>query len=243
MHLPTKRVVDVLTLLAPEKRGKRLCEISVILSIPKGTLSPILDTLLAEKLISKRGDYYFGGTELFALGSTVVENIPYKDMIRAELRALSDLVGETCYLGILDGGDVLYLDKADSTNPLRMLTGVGHKLPAYATGVGKALIMDKTSEELFALYPNGFDKLTDKTVTRPEEIFSSLALYNSRGYSEEVEESTEYIRCFGAPIKKDGKTVAAISVAIPTFRYKEEERDTYVESLLNAANRLGRLWV
>ena len=88
MHLPTKRVADILALLAPEKEGKRLSEISAKLSIPKGTLSPILDTLVSERLITRRGELYFGGSELFALGAMVSESTPHRDMIRAELRSL-----------------------------------------------------------------------------------------------------------------------------------------------------------
>ena len=242
MHLPTKRVVDILSLLAPEKQGKRLSEISDMLSIPKGTLSPILETLVSEKLLIKKGERYLGGSELFALGAMVAERTPGRDMIRGELRSLSDTLGETCYLGVLDGGEVFYLEKADTTNPLRVLTGVGHRLPAYATGVGKALLMGKSREELSHMYPAPLVRLTPGTVNDIDALYSQLVNFNSQGYSEEIEESTEYIRCFGAPIIKKGETVGAISVAIPTFRYKEEDRNLYIEGLKKTALAIARLW-
>lgn len=101
--------------------------------------------------------------------------------------------------------------------------------------------MDKSPEELDALYPDGFKKLTDKTVTDKNTLYGQLKSFNLRGYSEEIEESTEYIRCFGVAIRKDGKTLGAISVAIPTFRYKEEDKNLYVEGLKRSAERLSKL--
>ena len=93
-----------------------------------------------------------------------------------------------------------------------------------------------------SIYPAPLVRLTPGTVNDIDALYSQLVNFNSQGYSEEVEESTEYIRCFGAPIIKKGETVGAISVAIPTFRYKEEDRNLYIEGLKKTALAIARLW-
>ena len=163
------------------------------------------------------------------------------DYVHRELISLVEKFGETCYFGIPDGGNVLYLDKVDSPNPLRMLTAIGRRLPAYATGVGKALLMGKSEAELRKLYPSGLTALTPKTVTDISALYEQLSAAERDGYAWEIEESTEFIRCFAVPVKKLGRTVGAVSIAIPVFRYDESKRGEIVKALLDAADRLGGL--
>ena len=163
------------------------------------------------------------------------------DYVRSQLKELVDIVGETCYCGVLADGLVLYLEKVDSPQPLRMLTNTGKRLPAYASSIGKALLMDKTEQELLEIYPNGLMPLTANTITDISQLSEQLTLARRDGYAWEIEESTEHIRCFAVPIRKHGRIVAAISVAIPLFRYQEEKRLQIVSVLQEYADRMSRM--
>ena len=241
MHQPTERVIKIFELAASSSEGKRLADFSAELDIPKSTLLPILATLCERHYLARESDRYYPGAALFSLARSFGKETSTMDHVHRELVALVEKFGETCYFGIPDGGNVLYLDKVDSPNPLRMLTTIGRRLPAYATGVGKALLMGKSEGELRSLYPEGLYPLTSKTVTDISVLADQLAKAEAEGYAWECEESTEFIRCFAVPVKKLRSTVAAISIAIPIFRYDESRRGEIVKELIDTADRLGGL--
>lgn len=242
MHLPTIRVLKILDTIAEDSCGKRLSDFSRDLGIPKSTLLPILQTLCDRHYLTQNeSGRYTAGTALFSLGATFSGCFPVLEYVRSQLSEVVDLLGETCYCGTLAEDQVLYLDKVDSTQPLRVLTNTGKRLPAYATSLGKALLMDKSEEEINALYPDGLRPLTANTITDAARLYEQICQAHRDGYTWEVEESTDHIRCFAAPIRKHGKIVAAISVAIPLFRYQEENQQQIVAILKDYAGRIGRM--
>jgi DNA-binding IclR family transcriptional regulator len=171
--------------------------------------------------------------------SEVLTAIGGLDFVKKELNSLVMRFDETCYFGILEGADVLYIEKSESTNPLRMLVDTGRRLPAYATGIGKALLVGKSEDELRALYPQGLRPLTERTVTDINKLSEELKAARLSGYVEEIEESTAHIRCYGAPIMKSGNVIAAISIAIPTFRFNSDKGHDIRLALTASAKRIG----
>ncbi|MBO5883550.1 MAG: IclR family transcriptional regulator [Clostridia bacterium] len=242
MHQPTVRVIEILELVLKSNTGLRLSDISKRLAIPKGTLLPILNTLCGYKYLTRNDrDEYLGGIALLSLENTLSSNYPILDFVRSEFEDMSEKFGETFYFGVLEDGYVLYLHKVDSTNPLRMLINTGRKLPAYATGIGKALLTDKTYEELSTMYPCDLPPLTKNTVKTTKDLSLQLEEARKCGFSYEIEESMEHIRCFSVPVRKSGTIIAAISVAIPTFRYNEADKDEIIEMLKEKAVSIGNI--
>lgn len=242
MHKPTLRVLEILELLSAAENPMRLAEISRALEIPKSTLLPILQTMTQYRYLSKDSSdrYGLGMAMLGAAAAAGKLHSPAK-FIKACLKELVEEFQETCYYGVLDGSRVLYLEKVDSPQPLRMLTAIGHRLPAYATGLGKALLTDHTQAQLEALYPNGLTPLTEKTIRDIPSLAAQLTAAGEDGYAWEIEESTDHIRCFAVPIRKNGKIVGAVSMAIPLFRYQEEKKEAIIAALRGTSARLGNL--
>ena len=240
MHQPTLRVLEVLQAVVKDSSSKQLSDFSRELNIPKSTLLPILQTLCQYRYLSQDSGGYRAGTTLFSIGSALRGSFPTLDYVHSQLEALVQATGETCYFGVLEDGFVLYLDKVDSPHPLRMLTSVGHRLPAYATGIGKALLCDLEEDDLRRLYPQGLHPLTDRTITDSNMLAMQLAQARTDGYCWEVEESTRHIRCFAAPIRKNGRIAAAVSVAIPVFRYEEMQPETIIRLLQQTAAEISR---
>ena len=241
MHQPTLRVLDILDLLAASGGPLRLTDFNKSLEIPKSTLLPILQTLCQRKyLYQDQNGLYRAGTALFSMGSSFSGCFPLLDYVNETLEALAAKLQETCYFGSLEDGQVLYLSKQDSPQPLRVLTDTGRRMPAYATSLGKALLMDHGLAELQALYPDGLSAVTPNTITDPQLLAVQLQQARTDGYTWEVEESTEHVRCFAVPVRKHGSIVAAISVALPLFRYREEQKHTIVTILKDRAAAISR---
>ena len=241
MHQPTLRVLDILDLLSKSAGPLRLTDFSKSLDIPKSTLLPILQTLCNRKYLYQDGNgLYTAGTALFSIGTSFSGCFPVLDYVNRHLSLLAQELQETCYMGVLEDGQVLYLSKQDSPQPLRVLTDTGRRMPAYATSLGKALLMDHSVEALRALYPNGFTALTANTIPDPEQLAQQLCQARADGFTWETEESTEHIRCFAVPIRKHGTIIAAISVAIPLFRYRAEQKPHIIALLKEQADHISR---
>ena len=149
----------------------------------------------------------------FRIGNTYLEEA---SALREIYRLMHDIVSvchETCHLGSLKNGDVYYLKKVETPLRSRTVTVEGRSLPAYATGVGKALLADYQLPQLKALYYDGLYPLTEHTITDFRLLADQLAEIRASGLCYECEESTRGIRCIGVPLRKSGKVVAALSVA------------------------------
>ena len=240
MHQPTNRVLRILEQVASSREGQRLSDFSKNLGFPKSTIIPILQTLCENRYLNQDdAGRYTAGTALFSLGAAFAGCFPVLEYVHQQLDALVEQLGETCYCGVLEDGQVLYLDKVDSPQPLRMLTNTGKRLPAYATSIGKALLMGKTQQQLRAMYPDALEQLTSRTITDIPTLEQQLQRAQTEGYTWEIEESTEHIRCFAVPVCKHGNVVAAISVAIPLFRYQETEKERILALLKATAAEMG----
>lgn len=236
MHQPTYRVLEILELVAQDGGPLRLTDFSKTLNIPKSTLLPILQTLCQRRYLhqSETG-LYSAGTALFSLGSTFAGCFPILDYVNQQLHELVQSLHETCYFGALESGNVLYLGKVDAPQPLRVLTDTGRRLPAYATSLGKALLMDHSEAQLRQLYPNGLAPLTHNTITDLPALVAQLTQARRDGYAWEIEESTEHVRCFAVPVRKHGKIIAAVSVAFPLFRYQDAQKPEIITILQRQA--------
>lgn len=233
-HKPTLRIIEILNLISSKRQGCRLSELSAGLGIPMGTLSPIMHTLRENKYLSfdEQTQTYSLGIRLFEIGSRYMQcSNSFEDMT-VIMQEMVQRCGETVHLAVLDGPNVLYVAKVDSTEPIRMYSAIGKRLPAYSTAVGKALMADYTEEDLHRLYPEGLQALTGHTITDFSVLAAQLQEVRKKKLAYEREESNEMICCTACPIFKNGAAVAAMSITIPLFRWTEEKQ-AFIERLLN----------
>jgi len=233
LHKPTLRVLDIIELVSKTQSGYKLSEIAKQIGVPVSTLYPIVHTMKDKKYLSydEKSQVYSMGLRVFEMGTNFVNSSNSFEGVRKALHEIVMQCRETCHFGILDEGDVLYLAKVDSEETIRMHSSIGKRMPAYGTAIGKALLCDYSLEQLTQLYPDGCRKLTKNTITDLNILYNQLVTIRQTGYAYENEESNEMITCIASPIYKNEKVAAALSVAIPIFRFSEEKK-VLVEKLL-----------
>lgn len=237
MHRTTLRILEIMESISKHPSQYNLSELSSMLDIPKSTLSPILYTLVKKEYLSQDAQQkYAVGLSAYRMGQSFLERFHFLTEVERIISAITEVCMETCHFAVLSGGDVLYLKKVDSPQPVRMVSSVGNRLPAYTTSLGKALLLDMTLPQLKALYPDGLKKITANTITDFEELYAQLEQGRREGFTYEVEESNEYIRCIAIPIHQNGRVIAAVSVATPIFRY-DEEKANLIRALLKDAQK------
>ena len=242
-HKPTLRVLNILRAVSQAQEGLSLTELSAQIGSPKSSLFPIVHTLTEEGFLTLQpaASRYRLGIAAFETGQKYVEQMDILQQIRSEMRRIVQTCYETCHFGILEQGDVLYLLKEDSPEPIRMVSSVGKRLPAYGTGIGKALLSGYTASRLKTLYPDGLTAMTPFTITDFDVLANQLKQAAAEGIAYEREESNLHIQCVAVPLQNNGKTVAALSVAIPTFRADEEKLGLAKRLLMESKQRLDRL--
>lgn len=242
-HRATIRVIEILDLISECSSGVSLTEISTKIDAPKSSIYPILKTLSENNLLTYNPNNftYRIGYKTFELGNCYLDNFNIMDEIKVSMTNIVNICLETCHFAVLIEGDVLYLQKIDSPEPIRMMSTLGKRIPAYGTGLGKALLIDHEMHQLKKMYPNGLVKMTENTICSFEELYKQLTQARIEGFVYEIEESNDHIRCIAIPLRKKGVIVGALSVAIPTFRYSEDKAVIIKQLLKNEKEKTDKL--
>lgn len=235
LHNPTLRVLDIFEAIYSSVDGLTFAEISRRTSIAKGTLHPIVMTLLHEGFLQNFGSRITIGKSCFKLGYAYVHSLNYLDILKPHLREIMVACNEICQLGILDGGDILYVDKAEPNQAIRIESSAGKTIAAYATALGKCLLSGLSNDEIVELYPNKFIKYTERTTTDLKMLLQQIEVVRGNGYAYETGETNIEITCLAVPIKISDKVLASISVSLPIFRSTPEKIEQILDVLkLNA---------
>lgn len=212
-----ERALRLMELLSRENREISLTEISKILGWPKSTAHGLLSTLRDYQYVeqSATNGKYRLGVRLFELGASVARRWDIHSVALPAMQKLNDTLGEMVQLATEDNGEVLYLEKVDSTQMIRIVSEVGTRLPMHNSGLGKVLLAYKTPAEVkWILSERGMPRMTKKTITSRAELEKQLEQVRSKGYAVDDCEVMESLRCVAAPIRdRDGCVRYAISVS------------------------------
>ncbi len=238
-HAPTKRVIDILMFLAAGGEWRGLSEIARGVGSPVSTVSGIVRTLCRENFLEydapRRG--YRLGFAAYAVSAGYIAAHSLFRCVIGEMHRVVEACSEICELGVLDGGDVLYLAKVESPDPIRIVSRVGTRLPACCTASGKALLADAGMEGLRRLYGESLPTITPSSITDFDVLLRQLREIHAGGVARTRCESTREAEAFALPLRFRGGVVAAVSVSVPLFRLSEE-KIAVVERELGQAQRV-----
>lgn len=198
-----ERALLLVDVLASEKREMSLTEISRRVGWPKSTVHGLLSTLRDYQYIDQSPitGHYQLGVRLFELGTLVARNWDVRSAAKPIMLQLNNTLGETVQLATEDNGEVLYLEKVDSTHLMRIVSEVGIRLPMHCSGLGKVLLAHKTNAEVkWILSQKGMPALTAKTITSLAKLDKELADIRRNGYGFDNGEVMDGLRCVAAPI-------------------------------------------
>ncbi len=244
-HKPTERVLNILNLLSVNIEGLTLTEISKIISVPKSTLFPILQTMTDMRYIQLGKDSfrYKLGISTFCIGSSYSQDEYMLDFVKDIMKNIVTEIKEICQMGVLEGNNVLYVLKEEPEIALdiRIISRVGKRLPAYCTALGKALLSNYNIAEVKKMYPKGLIPYTENTITDFDVLNDQLAIIRQEHIAKEYEEITKGLCCYAVPLESNGNVIAALSVSVPNFRATKEKIDLITQLLLNARDQFGNV--
>lgn len=210
---------------------------------PRGTLHRQLRHLVEEGLIELDGEgAYVPGLRLLRLASRAWSRNEFRKLAAPHLQVLHEATGETVHLALLRGADVIYLDKVEARQAVRMHSLIGNASPAYCTGVGKAaLSILEEAEVRSRLAGIAFERFTETTHIDLVSLLADLRAIRKRGFSYDLEEHQQGIRCVAAAIHVPEQNVlAGISVTAPAYRVTNGMLDAWAVPLLAAATAIAQ---
>ena len=148
--------------------------------------------------------------------------------------------GRTTHLSELSGSEIVYIDKLESHDQLRMASRIGLRAPVHSTAAGKVLAADLSPAELESVLAGAtFARMTPSTITSRDEFLAELARVREQGWAHDREENENSINCIGAPVRSaSGRAVAAVSV--PHIVLADAQLLELLPALLTVTEKISR---
>lgn len=235
------KAITVLETVALAERPMRFTDILAVSGQPRGTLHRQLSHLVQEGLLELGADHaYAPGLRLLKLASASWARNEFRAVAAPFLEVLHRETGETVHLGVLRGREIIYLDKVESRQAVRMNSQIGNASPVYCTGVGKAALSALDGAALEALLPAlEFRRFTPRTITDRAALLEELDRIRAAGVAYDREEHEPGIRCVAAPVF-DGQRalVAGVSVTGPAYRVGQRQLEDWAPRVRHAAGAI-----
>lgn len=217
--------LDVLEQFRDETEELGVTELSKKLKLHKNNVFRILATLQSRNYIeqNRSNDNYRLGIKCLELGQTYIHQRGLLKQARPVLQELAESTGETSYISILRGNEVVYLDAVETSSTVRVISRVGLHMPIHATAAGKAMVCYDSDDELRKLFASGLPCFSKSTRTDTEGLIKEIERVRELGYATDLEEFEEGLRCIAAPVRDyTRKVVGAVSVSGPANRLADE---------------------
>lgn len=222
-----RRGLNILSLFTRETPALTLTEITTAADLNKTTVFRILSTLenagfLRRDLDTKR---YRPGLKVLQLGFASISSLEVRQLARPYLEQLSQQVGETVSLSVLDGLEIIYVDRVRYRQIVGVVLGMGSRLPAHCVSMGKAVLANLPPEELH----QQLDKVelkpcTPNTLIDRDAFETEIARVREQGYATNDEELEMGLRAVAAPIWDNSRqVVAAINISGSTSNISREK--------------------
>lgn len=235
-----ERAALILMELAKHSSGISLADFSRRTGIAVGTLHRTIVILKRYDLVRERPDGLLGiGVSAAMLAAAFFEGLDIRQEAAPILADISLKTQETVHLGILASPNIVYIEKIDSPNAVRMVSRVGGTNPALTTAIGKSVLAFSDDDYVSRVIADSSTLLGD--LVDEKELRRDLELTRTRGYSTDPEGNEPGIRCVAAPVfDSTGLAVAGISVSSPAHRFDVANEAALGELIANSCAELSR---
>lgn len=210
----------VLEALGKSEKPRGVTDLARALEISKTAAHRLLQTLVSAGYVAKdnASDAYVLTTKTWEVGSAALARMDAKQVASKYLPGLAESSRESVHITLLDGTDVVYVDKIDSAHPLRTHSAIGGRAPAACVATGKALLAFQ-SDEVVNKVAARLKRYTARTIISRTALLKDLQKVRRRGYAVNNCEWRKDICSVGAPIfNAQHSVVAAVGISGPEYR-------------------------
>jgi len=236
-----KKAFKILHAIADSPSGLGVSELAKRLNMGKSTVHGIamgLETLgvLVRDPIQKKFNL---GYTLLELSRRAYARMELRDVGRGPIQRLMEKVGETVFLGVMNGDHATILDVVDSHNEMKITSPPGTRLPLLAGATGKvflAQLEEKKAKEI--IQKMGLVRFTSKSIVDQKKFFKEVEETKRRGYAIDDEEYMLGVRAIAAPIQTASPSVVAIWVVGFSSGLNDQKMERVILEIRNTAQEI-----
>jgi IclR family transcriptional regulator, pca regulon regulatory protein len=215
----------VLCLYSSERTRLTIAEAAKEAGLSRAAARRVLLTLTHGGYLSSDGKYFMPTARVMRLSRGYDASHSNDVNVQSILDQISQITGESSSAAILDGAEIVYVARSATRRILSVGLGVGSRLPAYATSMGRVLLAfasDQEQKQIFKQAP--FKPLTPKTLTSAEALRRELAKIRHDGFALVDEELELGLRSIAVPIRgQDGRIEVAVNISISAAQMTPQE--------------------
>lgn len=210
----------VLETLAARSESGTITALSQELGLTKSNTHRTLQTLVSAGYVRTNTDdaTYECTLKLFEVASLVTAHLDVRQVSDPYLQRLARETQETVHLSVLEGLEIIYINKVEGSHPVRAYSTIGGRAPAYCVATGKALLAWQPAQRLAGI-PDELRRWTDNTFDRRDALLKELAETRRRGFSVNKGEWRDTVGGAAAPIfDARNRPIASIGITAPLER-------------------------
>lgn len=238
------RGLAVLRSFGADAPAQTLSDVAARTGLTRAGARRILLTLLHLGYVESDARLFRLTPKVLDLGFAYLSSLPVWSQAQPVLEELATSLRLSCSASVLEGDDIVYVVRLATHRTMSINLGVGSRLPAYCTSMGRVLLAALPLDELPArLAHMPLKKLTPQTVTDQQQLMQLIAEVRAQGWSLVCEELEQGLVSIAAPVHdRSGRVVAAINLSAPaTPAMGALLREQGLPALLECATRIGAL--
>ncbi len=239
------RTFNILELFLGHQGPLSITELSKLSGLSPAVTHRIVTALLKKGYLvqkEKRGKYSLG-LKFLDFNYFIQGNMKIKDIAHPHLLKLSKEADEAVTMGILDGKELLVIERIDTNHDLRIGGAIGKRAPLHSAAVGKVLLAQMSAAERNAIINDKSitEKFTKTTITGIRRMDKELELFRAEGCAYDREEMAVGIWSVAAPVYGvTGKIEAGVAILAPTARVTEEKALRWASLTKACAAKISR---
>ncbi|MBO9514956.1 MAG: helix-turn-helix domain-containing protein [Variovorax sp.] len=239
------RGLQVIRSFSAKAPRQTLSEVAAASGLTRAGARRILLTLQTLGYVSADGKLFSLTPRILDLGFAYLSSMPIWNRAEPVMEALVQQVHESCSAAVLDATDIVYVLRVPTHKIMRISLGVGSRLPAWCTSMGRLLLADLDSDDAIRerLASSEREAFTKHTVTDLEALFAKVMQARRQGWCLVNQELEEGLISIAAPIvDRGGRAVAALNISGQANRTSAKVmQETMLPALLDAARTISRL--
>jgi IclR family transcriptional regulator, pca regulon regulatory protein len=236
-----ERGMAVIQVFSRERPALTLSDVARLTGITRATARRILLTLEEIGHVRSDGRLFSLTPRVLSLGWAYLSSLNLWETAQPLMEELADRTRESCSVATLDLPDVVYVARVPTRRIMTISLGVGTRLPAHCTGMGRVLLASLTDAELDAFLGEAeLEAFTERTVVARAALRATIERVREDGWALVDQELEIGLRSIAAPLRAQGRTIAALNVAVAAARVPMEElREAMLPELLGTAGRIS----
>jgi IclR family pca regulon transcriptional regulator len=236
-----ERGLSVIRSFDAEYARLTLAEVAQRTGLTRATARRLLLTLEDLGYVSSNGRHFSLTPRVLDIGYAYLSSLNIGQIAQPSLEALSERVNESVSVTVLDGADIIYVARVPTKRIMTISLGLGSRLPAYCTSMGRVLLAELPPADLAAVLPDRLEARTEHTITDRAALEGVLDEVRQQGWALVDQELEVGLRSLAAPLRDAwGRAVAAMNVSTHAGRTTTDEiHEQILPAVLATARDIG----